>query len=448
MCLLKKLPGHSDALSQLATRLGAAAALPAQKTCDGEPEPHRGSARRRLWDLGPGAACPVSGVCLRFSEVKKLARRVGIEALGPTEYDWHVAVVAECRRRSPLSELVQRELDGRYSLHLLQSKQFKDGAALAAWWDQACRGSDWAGVFWAVLTHPRCSPELEQVVLGQVHMLQHQVGMAARVDLSKFQALQEENRQMALALAGAQQKLHTAVREAVLRQEVLESDLLRCRADLIREKTAHAQTQQAWTAWQAEAPERLTRQQVLEENRWLWTENQRLRQALVVTENAAPAGVCSAAQPPRTPQTSRQHTSQAHTESAPEARLSVQDKAVLCVGGRPAGVPVYRTVVEDQGGRFMHHDGGLEDKVGQLGALLQSADLVVCQVGCVSHNAYWRVKAHCKRHDKPCLFVETPSRAAIEKALQTLKPSASADECAPVAPNHEPGLDRPDPCPP
>jgi hypothetical protein len=94
------------------------------------------------------------------------------------------------------------------------------------------------------------------------------------------------------------------------------------------------------------------------------------------------------------------------------------DRSVLCVGGRSGIVPVYRAVIEDKGGRFLHHDGGEEDRVAQLGTHLQSADLVICQVGCVSHNAYWRVKEHCKRTGKPCLFVESPSRAALERALQ------------------------------
>ncbi|MFW5330410.1 hypothetical protein [Hydrogenophaga sp. ZJX-1] len=38
-------------------------------------------------------------------------------------------------------------------------------------------------------------------------------------------------------------------------------------------------------------------------------------------------------------------------------------------------------------------------------------------LGCISHNAYWRVKEHCKHLGKPCLFVETPSRLALERVL-------------------------------
>jgi hypothetical protein len=41
-----------------------------------------------------------------------------------------------------------------------------------------------------------------------------------------------------------------------------------------------------------------------------------------------------------------------------ESTASLTDRAVLCVGGRPASVPLYRHIVEKTGGRFLHHDGG------------------------------------------------------------------------------------------
>jgi len=80
-------------------------------------------------------------------------------------------------------------------------------------------------------------------------------------------------------------------------------------------------------------------------------------------------------------------------------------------------VPAYREAIERIGGRFLHHDGGDENGNARLDATLAAADLVICQTGCISHGAYWRVKDHCKRTGKRCIFVETPSRSAIEKAL-------------------------------
>ena len=53
---------------------------------------------------------------------------------------------------------------------------------------------------------------------------------------------------------------------------------------------------------------------------------------------------------------------------------------------------------------------------------LAAADMVICQTGCVSHDAYWRVKEHCKRHGKRCVFIENPGSASLKRALAELQP--------------------------
>jgi hypothetical protein len=93
---------------------------------------------------------------------------------------------------------------------------------------------------------------------------------------------------------------------------------------------------------------------------------------------------------------------------------------VLCVGGRPASVPIYRDLIERTGGRFLHHDGGDEDSTAKLDATLAAADLVICQAGCISHGAYWRVKDHCKRTGKRCVYLEQPSVAGFVRSLAAL----------------------------
>ena len=50
-------------------------------------------------------------------------------------------------------------------------------------------------------------------------------------------------------------------------------------------------------------------------------------------------------------------------------------------------------------------------------ASLAAADLVICQTGCISHNAYWRVKDFCKRTGKRCVFVNNPSASSLSKSL-------------------------------
>jgi siroheme synthase (precorrin-2 oxidase/ferrochelatase) len=90
------------------------------------------------------------------------------------------------------------------------------------------------------------------------------------------------------------------------------------------------------------------------------------------------------------------------------------------VGGRLAQLPMYRTLVQRHGGIFEHHDGGIEERSQRLADRLAAADLVLCQAGCVNHNAYARVKEHCKRHAKPCVFIDKPGASSFMRALQTL----------------------------
>lgn len=58
------------------------------------------------------------------------------------------------------------------------------------------------------------------------------------------------------------------------------------------------------------------------------------------------------------------------------------------------------------------------DDIAQLEASLIAADLVICQTGCLSHGAYWRVQDHCKRTGKACVVVEQPEAVRIVRIHQ------------------------------
>ena len=78
----------------------------------------------------------------------------------------------------------------------------------------------------------------------------------------------------------------------------------------------------------------------------------------------------------------------------------------------------YRQVIEQRGGRFLHHDGGLEESLHRIDAALAAADLVICQAGCISHNAYWRVKEQCKRTGKPCIYMKTMGVSGLSRLIE------------------------------
>lgn len=381
-----------------------------------------GSRRRRLWELDGHAFCPVIGVCLQIPQLRRLARKTLGDLSSYSDYEVHCTVVAECRRRSPLSEAVQKELENSFPLVIRAALQLKCTESLARWWSDCRDSADWAGALWAVLTHPRCSAELEQMILGEVHMLQHQVGMATRADLSRLDALFEENAVLARELGAAQVRSQQQACSFAQKLDEQQTANQQLRTELVQTQAALSQQGAELARLLDAAPELPQRQALAEQNQQQGEEIHALQRALLQARQEA--------------ERLRRQADEAHSQlQAARARLQGSEgmqpatpptlerlcnQAVLCVGGRTASVPIYRQLIEHTGARFLHHDGGEEDNSNQLDATLAAADLVICQAGCISHNAYWRVKDHCKRTGKRCVFIETPSRSALERALEEM----------------------------
>jgi hypothetical protein len=396
--------------------------------------PSRGSRRRRLWELDGHAPCPVLGVCLPIAALRRLVNKVPGGRAPAGDYELHRAAVADCKFRSPTAEAVQRELDRRYMQALRQAAKAKTTEALTAWWSEALRSHDIAGPLWATLTHPRCTPALAQQVEGGVHMLQHQAGMAARMDFDRLEALLDENAVLTRELAAAQRRSMRQAEEHTRRIELQQSEIMRLRAQLIARDTAVAALSEDVQALEAASPSLRSRFELARECESQVERNYELQRVLLQSQqegerqrrradglaaelqrrDAAPSEVIEA------------------TRADGELLARLDDRAVLCVGGRTASVPAYRRLIERTGGRFLHHDGGEEDNPARLDSTLAAADLVICQTGCISHDAYWRVKDHCKRTGKRCVFVENPSSTGLKRALLALVPGMTEANASPT----------------
>lgn len=108
----------------------------------------------------------------------------------------------------------------------------------------------------------------------------------------------------------------------------------------------------------------------------------------------------------------------------------------VTAGMATAGTATAGTAVADTGSALNARNGhpgtaGAPDGVSQmersgddctdppdLEERLVEADLVICQTGCLSHQAYWRVQDHCRRHNKTCVLVEQPDALRIIRIHQ------------------------------
>lgn len=379
-----------------------------------------GSRRRRLWDLPHQCHCPVVGVCFPLAALRQLANKALAGKAIADDYKIHVGAVAECTQRNRLSELLQKDLEVRYARNVQAFKVAKDTKALANLWADAVRRCDVSGAFWAALTHPRCDEVFQEAVLREMHMLQHQAGAAVRIDVTKFNELIRENGVLGRELGRVQERCTRVISEKAAEIEQLHAELVQQRAIVISKDSRITFLLQDMEELNASLPDfentsklRKKVDQFTARQAELEAQNTQMRQQLSEAQRSLSQ---RESEPQPAPAAERRHD----TPKQSAITFHLKEKTILCVGGRSGNVANYRDVVEKAGGNFAHHDGGLEDNQSVLDSVLAAADLVICQTGCISHNAYWRVKDFCKRNGKQCVFVENPSTSSLTRTLQQI----------------------------
>lgn len=401
---------------------GLAATLPRRPhSCDDAVVRAQGSRRRKLWELQPKCHCPLIGVCFALADLRTLMARVMNFPRETTDFALHTTAVGACETRTGLSAVLQKELEKRYQQRIREFSTAKESAGLRTLWRDCCQtGSDIPGALWASWTHSACDRALEQEIYCDIHMIQHQVGSGTRADLSTLRARTAENRSLRAQLAklraeaDAQRSERSQAvrlfgeRIALLRADLSGKDALLATVtgelDALRESLPDLRKRQllARRASDAEARATALRARTVE----LEAEVGRLRRLAGQAQETIARLVAGAGQPGDEVEV-----------LAGSLQPTLEGKRVLCVGGRSGSVDAYRRVVEQRGGNFAHHDGGLEESLHRIDAALGAADLVICQAACISHNAYWRVKEQCKRTGKQCVFIKSAGVTSFDRVV-------------------------------
>lgn len=375
--------------------------------------PAKSSRRRRLWELSHKHHCSIIGTCFEFEELRRLVGRlVKVPGL-VSDFELHRCTVMACESRGKVSELLHKALEKRHALTIKRLHGCADSAALLLAWQHAVASADVSATLWAILTHPRCTETLEDTIYGELHMLQHQVGSAQRRDVAAHQALQHENKVLVRELAGAQNRATQDRDQRLNEMRQLRAELEQLRAERIRWQEALGSMQQEVATLRDRIPELEKRERLLVRASTAEAQCLALRAHAEAQEMLAEQW-----------QRKYEAIKALQTNEAPAAEdddaADLGGKQVLCIGGRPSVIEFYRQLVEGQGGRFSHHDGGMEENIAQLEPSLAAADAVICQAGCINHNAYWRVKDFCKRTGKPCVFLKTTGVSSFQRGLVQL----------------------------
>lgn len=397
------------------------------------PAPALSRRRRKVWELPARWHCPLIGTCLPVTDMRKLAVRAGFNEREISDYALHTTMVGGCDTRTETADLIQRFLEKRHAAAVQRFGRAKgEAAVLELWRETLLSGNDIAGALWAAWSHADMSEEGGKAIYGDIHMLSHQVGASARADLRLLERLKVDNvrlrdeaQALRIGLSGAQREKDKAVAElqrrladaeqraallgrrelelAEARKAARDSETVLNRAVALSNRVEMLEERNAGNARRAE---RLAME--------LNEVQDSLAAAEAALEMALGIGGCGGV------------SGAAGCGRTCPAEAKLVGRCVLCIGGRTNLVDGYRRLVETQGGRFLHHDGGQEESLHRIDAVVSTADAVVCQSGCVSHAAYYRLKEACKRLGKPCVFVKSPGMGSFARSLAALEGEGTA----------------------
>ncbi len=408
--------------------------------------------RRRIWEIEEGRICSVIGTCLKCSELRRLARKkqFGLDAHS-SDYRLHSILVNQAGIRSPVSRTLNKILDTKYRLFNNRYAKVKDDQSIKKLWDEDVSNGEIPGAYWAIITHPYASGELIGELYGQIHMMGHEVHgdyqkdqrmhaklrkkvstLESALDSDRQQQRQEkqqledklselkqvdrqykallvENKELQIA----KERLAAGVSESCLvielkkmKQELNEFRLLNAKLYGQLDDKNNDLQEQVVRLELAEA----SMSNIEEVNSRLLLEKEELQQEMTSMEstvllNMNSTGGC-------------ENCMDQNTEHCPGSDLCGQ--LVLYVGGQRKMIPHYKRLIEKHGGRFIHHDGGKEVARAMLPKMLAAADVVLCPIDCISHDACICVKKICKRYQKPFVFMRSSGLSSLAKGISDI----------------------------
>lgn len=394
------------------------------------------AARKRLWEIAQVHHCLLLGAAFDVRELRQAFRRAGLVGWeGAEDYGLHSNAVHHARERSDFSRVVHKMLEERYAGAVTRFKAARSPQEVLGLWRQSVSRGDPVSAYWAALTHPDCDAEASEVLFREMHMLAHNAFAARRADTRRILALEKQMAEIEEARARAHRQCEALRRETArlraeaeaARQEARETAGAAAQLRAVLEQWERGEAVEtlntdlrAATAERDAARSRIeTLEAALERamHRLEWM-RQRRAEAIGATpeaDDAAAVGACP--------------TFEDEVPDCPD----LFRRQILCVGGRVRLVPRYRDLVQAANGAFSYHDGGIEDHMSRLPALLAAADGVVCLAGDVSHGAYHLVKRYCKRAGKPCALVKHSGVGALSRCLAEIAGATGSGQMLPVA---------------
>jgi len=364
--------------------------------------------RRKLWAISNEFHCSLVGTCLSSDDVAWLCRRLKlVTAPDVRPYDIHRYFVERAATNGPEAKLMHRRLDENFAGAVRRFGRETTEEGWLALWDAAVAAGDVAAAYWAVLSHADMTDTVRKRAFADVHMLSHLMGGESRRQLRENRDLTRRCVELEARLAKQERSAGERLAEKDARIRALEAQLAEQRA-----APAAAPPSVRTVPEPKAARDGRAMREVNALRRRVTVERMRARHAEAEVERLRHLldGVANLPCRPF-----------ARADAVEEASAAdLRGQSILYVGGRPNTLSYLRAAVETRNGCLLHHDGGLEQTTRGLEGLVERADVVVCPVDCVSHDACLRVKGLCRRMGKPFVPMRSAGVTSFTRMLGAL----------------------------
>lgn len=374
------------------------------------------ASRLKLWDLSSHYFCSVIGTCVPSNDLRTIARKSGVNGVNKSsDYDLHrLATSVAGDDSSRFARLIQNYLEKK-SKALIEQLSHMSANGVSKYWQESLDRHDVKTCYWVFLTHPMTSESMGDKAFADIHMRSH---LADR----HLSGLHQEIESLKQKLQSTENKSQTRLTD--LRQLQRDCKQLKALSKQSVESTLAAGSSSEVLRLRIEAEnltaklnmERLKREELQDELRLAQSSNNLLQDKLTESgqrlDSLKLRSFISDTQ--NQPDSSDELTVQCE-ESCNNPDLA--GRCIVYVGGRTRQCGRFKNIVQKINGKFLHHDGGLED-TNRLDLVLAKADAVMCPLDCVSHNAMVKARKYCKSNGTPLIMLDKSSLTAFSSGLE------------------------------
>lgn len=365
--------------------------------------------RKKLSDIESYLHCSIIGTCLTAKDARDLLQESSAEDVsGYSDYAVHSLIINETKSLSRLANRINKKLDCKHIIDIHRTNKLESEESLLEYWDHYFKSGNIPGAYWALMSHPNCSLDFKKQIFGEVHMLSHSVNeneITSRQRVKKLELELSSERESFKEYRDKNSRIYKENRELKLEVKSQHEEL---EIMTIKYKELLKQEDSNITIFTSSVHKRLE----ISEQRNIYLEDkvEKLKEDLLALQEYNT--ILSKLKDKFVKPENREN------EVEEEIYEDLNEQMVLLVGGRPAMVPHCKEIVQNMNGKFNYHDGGREQSALTLRSLALKADIIICALDCVSHDATRCVKKICGGADQKIIMLKKSGLSTFTRELR------------------------------